>query len=222
MTKTNAITPILIPALSAPIAPAATFPTPIATEPYPFDYDEMRRLAAEGIEGLNQIEPSRDANGNVVVDSFEVVRRMFLSIMQRMLELPPPPPGPLELPPGENEASVRRKITRLRMLKTAVNDPAGDPHALADTLERRAEIRRIVLGIGIDALKAMAMMLAIVFHALGKAMLERFRAGKPLAGPLDPDDTEGHLIRKLLRVRRLFLGRPVTSGPKRRKWPRRR
>lgn len=222
MTKTNAI-PAITP---TPVIPATTTTTAVPTvtkdTDYPFDYEEMQRIARKGIEDLSREERSRDANGNVIVDEFEVVRRMFLSIMQRMLEIPPPPPGPLELPPGENEAYVRRKIARLRMLKTETDDPVDGPRIEADTLERRAEIRRIVLGIGIDAITVLGMMLGIVFRGLARTMLARFRAGKPIYGPADADDTEGELIRKLHRVRRNFLGRPETSGPKRRKWPRRR
>jgi hypothetical protein len=225
VTKTNAI-PAITPA-PATLAITTTTAVPTVTKvtkdtDYPFDYEEMQRIARKGIEDLSREEPSRDANGNVIVDEFAVIRRMFLSIMQRMLEIPPPPPGPLELPPGENEAYVRRKITRLRMLKTETDDPVDGPRIEADTLERRAEIRRIVLGIGIDAITVMAMMLGIVFRALARTMLERFRAGKPIYGPADADDKEGALIRTLLRVRRNFLGRPETSGPKRRKWPQRR
>ncbi len=226
VTKTNAITAISpTPAITAtPVTTTTTTAVTTVTSEtdYPFDYEEMQRLARQGIEDLSREEPSRDANGNVIVDSFEVVRRLFLSIMQRMLEIPPPPPGPLQLPPGENESYVRRKIARLRMLKTEVDDPVDGPRILAETLERRAEIRRIVLGIGFDAITALGMMLGIVFRALGRAMLARFRAGKPVYGPADANDTEGELIRKLLRARRTFLGRPQTSGPKRRKWPRRR
>jgi hypothetical protein len=214
VTKTNAIT---ITTTSATPAP-----TPTPETGYPFDYDELQRLAKESIEGLSQMEPTRDANGKPVVDAFEVVRQKFLSIFQRALEIPPPPPGPLELPPGVNEASVRRKIAHLRTLESGADDPARDPRILADTLERRAQIRRIVLGIGIDMLKAMAMLIGIVFHGLAKAIADRLRDGKPLYGPADANDTEGELIRKLLRVRRNFLGRPETSGPKRRKWPLRR
>jgi hypothetical protein len=219
VTKTNAI-PAITP---TPVIPATTTTTAVTKDThYPFDYEEMQRIARKGIEDLSREERSRDANGNVIVDEFEVVRRLFLRIMQRMLEIPPPPPGPLQLPPGENEAYVRRKIARLRMLKTETDDPVDGPRAEADTLERRAEIRRIALSIGFDAIIVMGMMLGIVFRGLAKAMLDRFRAGKPVYGPQDADDTEGQMIRTLLRVRRNFLGRPETSGPKRRKWPRRR
>jgi hypothetical protein len=223
VTKTNAITAITpTPATTAPTTITTAVPTVTKDTDYPFDYEELQRVARKGIEGLNEIGPSRDANGNPIVDELEVVRRMFLSIMQRMLEIPPPPPGPLELPPGENESYVRRKIARLRMLKTEVDDPVDGPRIEAETLERRAEIRRIVLSIGFDAITAVGMVLGIVFRALGRTMLARFRAGKPIYGPADADDTEGELIRKLHRARRNFLGRPETSGPKRRKWPRRR
>lgn len=212
MTKTNAIT--------TTTALATITPTPDSD--YPFDYVEMQRLARKGIEELSREGPSRHGNGDPLVAELAVVRQMFLSIMQRMLEIPPPPPGPLELPPGENESSVRRKITRLRLLKTEVDDPVDGPRAEADTLERRAEIRRIALGIGFDAITALAMMLGILFRALGRTMIERFRAGKPMFGPAGPDDKEGEVVRMLLRLRRNFLGRPETSVTKRRKWPRKR
>lgn len=198
---------------------------PAPEETYPFDYEDMRRRAREAIAGFSTLEPSLDADGNVIVDSFEVMRRLFLNIAQQMLELPPPPPGPLALGPGETEASVRRKIKRLRMLKTEVDDPVDGARIEAEKHETRAYLRRAFLGIGYDITTALTMLTGEAALAVGEVMKERFaqfNAVKQLPEAHDPGHPLSAAVRAMHRLRKAMHGRPEKRKGKERKRARRR
>ncbi len=192
---------------------------PTASEQtYPFDYEDMRRRAREAIEGFSTLEPSRDADGNVIVDSFEVMRQMFLNIAQRMLELPPPPSGPLELSLGETEVTVRRRITRLRMLKTEVDDLVDGARIEAERLERRADLRRAFLGIAHDSITAFTMLGGEALIAVGGVVrdgIAKFNAVKQLPEAHDPDSPLSVTVRSMHRLRKAMHGRPEKRKGKR-------
>jgi hypothetical protein len=198
---------------------------PATEETYPFDYEDLQRRAREAIEGFSSIEPSYDANGKVIVDSFEVMRQLFLSIARRMLELPPPPPGPLALGPGETEVSVRRKIRRLRMLKTEVDDPVDGARLEAEKLERRADLRRAFHDIGYDILTAVTMLggeTLLAFGGLVKEGEEKYHIVKHLPEARDPDSQLAVVVRATHRLRRSLHRRPEKRKRKERKGKRRR
>jgi hypothetical protein len=185
----------------------------------------MRRRAREAIAGFSTLEPSLDANGNVIVDSFEVMRQLFLNIAQRMLELPPPPPGPLQLGPGETEVTVRRRISRLRRLKTEVDDPVDGARIEAEKLETRAYLRREFLGLGYDMTTAVAMLTGEALLAVGGVVrdgIAKFNAVKQLPEAHDPENPLSVTVRSIHRIRKAMHGRPEKRKRKERKRARRR
>lgn len=198
--------------------------SPAPEETYPFDYEDMQRRAREAIARFSSLEPSRDANGNVIVHGLELVRRLSLNIAQRMLELPPPPPGPIELGPGETEVSVRRKIRRLRALKTEVDDPIDGARIEAEKLETRAYLRREFLGIGYDLTTAMVIRTGEARLAAGGVLKERFaqfNAVKQLPEAHDPANPLSAAVRAMHRLRKAMHGRPQKRKGKERKRRRR-
>jgi hypothetical protein len=205
MSETSDLTPL-------PAEAAETSPAPVT-----FDYATVKRNAEEVVRTLKSYEGKIAPKEGELSEYLEICRLGMLDAVQRIADLPEPPPGPVTLNPGETEASVRRRIDRLRR---RMNDKTPDERALqqAEILERRATFRKGYR----EAREDLHLVSALTAICLWTYYTQRAHSLKRLPKELDPEGDVAAWVRAYHRNLRRLVGRPRQEGPKRSRHGRRR
>jgi hypothetical protein len=190
-----------------PAEAAETTPAPVA-----FDYATIKRNAEEVVRTLESFEGKITPKEGELSEYLEICRVGLLVTVQRIADLPEPPPGPIPLEPGESEASVRRRIDRLRC---RMNGRTPDERALqqAEILERRAVFRKSYR----EAREDMQLVSTLAAICLGTYYTQRAHSLKRLPKEYDPEGDVAASVREYHRNLRRLVGRPRQEGPKRKK-----
>ena len=205
MSETSDRTPLPAEAAEAPPAPVA------------FDYLTIKRNAERVVRSLESMDGKVPPKEGELSEYLEICRLGLLDALQRIADLPEPPPGPIPLEPGESEASVRRRIDRLRR---RMNGRTPDERALqqAEILERRAAFRKSYR----EAREDMQIMSALTAICVGTYYTQRAHSLKRLPKEYDPEGDVAAWVREYHRNLRRLVGRPRQEGPKRSRHGRRR
>lgn len=204
MSETSDRTPL-------PAEAAETTPGPVA-----FDYATIKRNTEEVVRTLKDFEGKILPEEGQFSEFAEVCRLGMLYALQQIANLPEPPPGPIPLEPGEDEASERRRIDRLRR---RMNGKTPDERALqqAEILERRAAWRKSYR----EAREDVMLVSSLAAIGLGTYYTQRAHSLKRLPRELDPEGDIAAWVRAYHRNLRRLVGRPRQEGPKRKKRRRR-